>query len=72
MMNDIIQYNKQQQQKEKSIKISIELEKTKKEILILANYADYVFLGKDLAIYLGWNDMKTAVYGLRDKISNKE
>lgn len=54
-----------------TITISIELEKMDPKLLLLTEKVDFIFLGKDLALFLKWNNAKESVYGLRDKITNK-
>ncbi|CAD7087284.1 unnamed protein product [Hermetia illucens] len=68
MIERIIDYNRETKS---SIKISMELEKMKEELLVLANAVDYVFLGKDISMHLGWKKAKEAVHQLRNRIDNK-
>ncbi|XP_054735335.1 ketohexokinase-like [Anastrepha obliqua] len=66
-IKDIRNYNKEMKNTKNQIRISVDLEKIKDEILILGESADIVFLGKDLATHLGWNQPEEAVMGLYDK-----
>lgn len=53
-----------------TIKISVELEKLRGDDLYLVDHADYVFLSKTFAQYLGCTDKKEAVYHLK-KLANR-
>lgn len=65
MMLKIREYNETKTEREK-IKISIDLEKKRDENLLLTKYADVAFLGREYAELLGWADMKTACYKLKE------
>lgn len=49
------------------IKISVELEKPRGEDMLLVDFADYVFLGKTYAQFMGVYDKKEALFKLREK-----
>ncbi|XP_046383268.1 ketohexokinase-like [Ischnura elegans] len=50
--------------------ISVELEKPKPGLLSLAKHADVIFIGKDFALYHGWNAMETAIEGMSSHVSD--
>lgn len=50
---------------EEKIRISLDMEKVRYELTGLVQYADVVFLGKDLAMHIGAQTKKEAVYKLR-------
>jgi hypothetical protein len=68
MMKHIQSYNGTKSQNEQ-IKVSLDLEKPKQDNLrlTLVEYSDIVFLGKDFAVQLGCDDMRSAVYRLKEK-----
>ncbi|XP_067647266.1 uncharacterized protein [Eurosta solidaginis] len=63
-IHNIRYYNNLLENSKNRIRISVDLEKIKDEILVLGEAADYVFLGKDLALHLGWTKPEEAVMGL--------
>lgn len=65
MMEDILKWNSVNEPK---IIISLDLEKHRMENVKLAEFADYVFVGRDLSLYLNFDDMKSSVYGFRKLI----
>jgi ketohexokinase len=69
MMQKIRSFN---QKNGGNIKISLELEKKRDENLLLIKHADVAIIGKDYAEILGCHDKKTAVYKIKDLISNDE
>ncbi|KAG5670463.1 hypothetical protein PVAND_000726 [Polypedilum vanderplanki] len=69
MMQKIIKYNETVNEK---IKISLELEKKRDENLLLVKYADVVILGRDYAEIIGCHDKKTAIYKLKEIMTNDE
>ncbi|XP_036326360.1 ketohexokinase-like [Rhagoletis pomonella] len=66
-IRDIRAHNKQLNDPRGRIRISVDLEKMKHEILELGEAADCVFLGKDLATFLGWSKPEEAVMGLYNR-----
>lgn len=68
LIQNIRNYNIELRNPKDRIRISVDLEKMKDEILELGEVADFVFLGKDLAIHLGWREPAAAVMGLYDRI----
>ncbi|XP_054085236.1 ketohexokinase-like [Zeugodacus cucurbitae] len=70
-IQDIRNYNKKLTNPKDHIRISVDLEKMKEEILALGEAADFVFLGKDLAIHLGCNDPAAAVMSLYDRFNSQ-
>jgi ketohexokinase len=69
MMLKIREFNETRPDVEK-IKISLELEKKRDENMLLIKYVDVAILGKDFAEMLGWADKKSAIYGLKEMITN--
>ncbi|XP_018785307.1 PREDICTED: ketohexokinase-like [Bactrocera latifrons] len=67
-IRDIRKHNKELRKPNERIRISVDLEKMKDEILELGEAADFVFLGKDLAIHLGWQEPAAAVMGLYNRL----
>lgn len=67
MMEDILKWNSINESK---IIISLDLEKQRLGNLKLAEFADYVFLGRDLSLFLKFDDMKSSAYGFR-KLTKK-
>lgn len=67
-IQDIRNYNKHFRNPKDRVRISVDLEKMKDEILALGEAADFVFLGKDLAVHLGWGEPAAAVMGLYDRL----
>ena len=65
MLKHISNWNDSKEVNGEKIKVSLDLEKTRFDNMCLIQYADVVFLGKDLAKHLGSNDMNTAVRDLR-------
>ncbi|XP_055905758.1 ketohexokinase-like [Eupeodes corollae] len=53
-----------------SIKISVELEKLKGELFDLVGQSDYVFLGKELALFMGWQSGQEALDGVQKMCPN--
>lgn len=47
------------------IVVSVELEKLKRELLDLPKESDYVFLGKEMAQFMGWQSGREALDGIR-------
>lgn len=54
-----------------NITISVELEKLSPRLIILVEHADVVFLSKDYAIQMGWNNREEAVENLRKEVKQK-
>lgn len=71
MMLKIKAFNKTKPDAE-HIKISLDLEKKRDENLLLTKYADVVFLGRDFAEILGCHDKKSAIFKLKELITNDE
>lgn len=65
MIDLIVQWNKTNNK----ITISVEFEKPRKEILILAEHADVIFVGKDFASHLGYTK-ESAVYEIQKYANN--
>lgn len=65
MIDRIHTYNRDRAIEER-ITISVELEKLKGELLDLASQCDYVFLGKELALFMGWQSGREAVDAVRN------
>ncbi|XP_011202933.2 ketohexokinase [Bactrocera dorsalis] len=71
-IRDIRKHNKELRKPKERIRISVDLEKMKDEILELGEAADFVFLGKDLALHLGWREPAAAVMGLYDRLKPQQ
>lgn len=69
-MEWIYNWNKNVLNASDKIRISLDMEKTRFDNSPLLKYADIVFLGKDLAMHLGSQNAKSAVYDLRKNSRN--
>lgn len=54
-----------------NIPISVELEKLSPRLIILVEYADVVFLSRDYALQMGWNNREEAVDNLRKEVKKR-
>lgn len=70
MMEHIHIWNEKISNPSDRIKISLDMEKTRFDNTPLIKYVDVVFLGKDSAMHLGSQNMKSAVYDLRKTTRN--
>lgn len=64
MMQMIVDWNDGHDESHRII-ISLDMEKIRLDSIPLVNFADVVFLGKDLAVHLGYENKTTAVYEFR-------
>ncbi|XP_050334597.1 ketohexokinase-like [Bactrocera neohumeralis] len=71
-IRDIRNHNRELRKPKERIRISVDLEKMKDDILELGEAADFVFLGKDLALHLGWREPAAAVMGLYDRLEPQQ
>ncbi|XP_055857123.1 ketohexokinase-like [Episyrphus balteatus] len=69
MIDKIHEFNRNH---DANIKISVELEKLKLELLELASQSDYVFLGKELALFMGWQNGREAVEKVQNLFPNRK
>lgn len=69
MMRKVVERN-EENNPENRILISLDLEKIGNDNLTLVNYADYVFVGKDFAEYLGCTNKKEGCYKLKSLVTN--
>lgn len=69
MIDLIVLWNKIENKPD--IIISLELEKLTSDNITLAANADYVFLGKDFALMMGWTNKEVAVHNLRKYVKKE-
>lgn len=69
MMESILQWN--DSHPDERITISIELENRSKKNINLVKHADYVFISKDYAEFLGWNTKETTLESLRKYVKQR-
>ncbi|XP_012159945.1 ketohexokinase [Ceratitis capitata] len=72
LIRDIRAHNKQLKNPDDRIRISVDLEKMKEELLELGEAADFIFLGKDFAEHMGWQQPDVAAMSLYNKMKPQQ